>query len=599
MRLRYIFFSIFLIGNYPVYTQFDEIFDNNKLLDNPLWQGNTDHFIVNSDGQLQLNASAAGETYIYSAYNLLKDSLEIDLYCKMTFDPSDNNVAYIYIAADNQNRSEGNSYYLKLGENGTNDNIQLFRFENGVSTLIGSGTIGAISKDPAQAKLKIRITSEGMWLFETNYEGGNVLVSEFELMNTGLFEFPSQVFFGIYCKYTSTRLKNFFFDDISIKKWERDTLSPQLINTKVLDENHVELTFSEKMNPATTLKKEVYVVNNGLGIPEVVNFGTEENIIVLQLSQKIMSGIEYTLNIEGVTDYSDNVLNTQATFFFAVGPERSDLIINEILTDPFVGGEDFIELYNRSQKFIQLNGIIIRNESKGEEKTVNQEKILKPGEYIAISKNTEFLKSQYSTPDSAYFIVNELPSLNVSDAHVAILTNSGQERILIDEFEYKQEYHFELLNETKGVCLERIQVTGDSNNPEIWHSASQASGFGTPGYKNSNLILAGTSVNEEISLLNKSFSPYAQGFDPFLLIGYNLKKNGYLVTVKIFDIEGFLVRNLTQNLLLGTEGVIKWDGLNDENSIVKMGWYIVVTELFHPDGETKSFKQTVVVGDKL
>lgn len=159
------------MGSYPGYTQFNEKFDDNELLANPLWNGNTDHFIVNSAGQLQLNATVAGESYIFSAYNLLKDSLEIDLYFKMTFDPSENNVSYIYIAADNENRLESNSYYLKLGENGTNDNIQLYRYENGMPTLLGSGAISAISKDPAQAKLKIRITREGMWLFETNYAG--------------------------------------------------------------------------------------------------------------------------------------------------------------------------------------------------------------------------------------------------------------------------------------------------------------------------------------------------------------------------------------------------------------------------------------------
>ncbi|MBK8547293.1 MAG: lamin tail domain-containing protein [Saprospiraceae bacterium] len=599
MWLRYIFFSIFLVGSYPGYTQFNEKFDDNELLANPLWKGNTDHFIVNSAGQLQLNATVAGESYIFSAYNLLKDSLEIDLYFKMTFDPSENNVSYIYIAADNENRLESNSYYLKLGENGTNDNIQLYRYENGMPTLLGSGAISAISKDPAQAKLKIRITREGMWLFETNYAGGNVLVSEFELMDDEIFNFPSQVYFGIYCKYTSTRLKNFFFDDISVKKWERDTVPPQLVSTKVLDENHVELTFSERMNPVSSLRTDIYNVNSNLGNPTVVEFGAEENKIILEFSQKILSGIEYVLNITGVSDYSNNLLNTQASFFFAVEPDKSDLIINEILTDPFVGGEDFIELYNRSQKFIQVKNLIIRNESKGEEKIINQDKILRPGEYISISKNIDFLKTQYVTPENASFIQNELPTLNVSDAHIKLLINNGQEIILIDEFEYKEEYHFNLLNNTKGVSLERIQLTGESNNPDVWHSASQASGFATPGYKNSNLISGGDAENEEITLLNKSFSPYAQGFDPFLLIGYKFKKNGFLVSIKIFDIEGFPVKTLTQNLLLGTEGVIKWDGLNDENSIVKMGWYIVATELFHPDGETRHFKQTVVVGDKL
>lgn len=87
------------------------------------------------------------------------------------------------------------------------------------------------------------------------------------------------------------------------------------MSTKVLDENHVELTFSERMNPVSSLRTDIYNVNSNLGNPTVVEFGAEENKIILEFSQKILSGIEYVLNITGVSDYSNNLLNTQASFF--------------------------------------------------------------------------------------------------------------------------------------------------------------------------------------------------------------------------------------------------------------------------------------------
>lgn len=59
-------------------------------------------------------------------------------------------------------------------------------------------------------------------------------------------------------------------------------------------------------------------------------------------------------------------------------PDKSDLIINEILTDPFVGGEDFIELYNRSQKFIQVKILLSEMNPKEKKRLLIRIKYLDP-----------------------------------------------------------------------------------------------------------------------------------------------------------------------------------------------------------------------------
>jgi len=49
-------------------------FDDMSFPNDPAWQGDTDDFIVNGDGQLQLMAPGAGTSSVYSAISLEEDT---------------------------------------------------------------------------------------------------------------------------------------------------------------------------------------------------------------------------------------------------------------------------------------------------------------------------------------------------------------------------------------------------------------------------------------------------------------------------------------------------------------------------------------------
>ena len=226
--------------------------------------------------------------------------------------------------------------------------------------------------------------------------------------------------------------------------------------------------------------------------------------------------------------------------------------------------------------------------------------ILLPGEYVALSANVDFLKNTYETPANAKFISSTLPALNVADANITLLVSQPQGNIVVDSFDYFRSYHYSLIDNTKGVSLERINLKGPSNDPNNWHSASQQVKFATPGYVNSNLKSNINSVEDDaIQLSSKVFSPNSDGFEDFLLIHYEVEKSGYLATIRIFDAEGFPVRDLVNNYLLGSEGAIKWDGLDDEGSVGKVGMYIIQVRLFHTDGENRVFRKVAVLADNL
>jgi len=75
------------------------------------------------------------------------------------------------------------------------------------------------------------------------------------------------------------------------------------------------------------------------------------------------------------------------------------------------------------------------------------------------------------------------------------------------------------------------------------------------------------------------------GYRDFLFIHYHLPAAGFIGTVSIYDIYGRIVRKLVDNILWGTEGSFRWDGLDEQQKLLPMGHYILMIQLFLPDGK--------------
>jgi len=189
----------------------------------------------------------------------------------------------------------------------------------------------------------------------------------------------------------------------------------------------------------------------------------------------------------------------------------------------------------------------------------------------------------------------DLPSFNNDSGNVSI-SHASSPNDYIDQFDYNDDLHFELLDDTEGVSLERISFTAETQSNDNWHSASSTAGFATPGVVNSNLIPQITSEGE-FDLVEQTFSPNSDGDNDFLIINYRLDKPGYVANIKVFDDEGFEIKNVVSNGLLATDGIITWNGTSDEGIISQIGIYIVAAELFHPDGDVKNFKKVCVLAD--
>ncbi|MEM9545978.1 MAG: hypothetical protein AAGA77_08390 [Bacteroidota bacterium] len=557
-----------------------------------IWSGDIADFVINDNERLQLNAPEAGETYIYRPSTIDFDTVTFKLLHVMDFAPSDNNKSRIYLALDNEDFTMASGYFIEIGENGSDDALKFYYLEGGVEFFIASASMGAMAAEPAVVRLQIDVYPDGLWSVRTNYEGDEFTSLEFEFLEDQ-FSLKNSQFFGLYCKYSASRADKFFYDDASIQRFERDTSPPQVIQNEIIDANTIRLTFNEPVDQMDATMVANYLLNNESN-PIAITMGGIGDKYQLEFAESFNATITNILSVAGISDLNENEMDVQeVSFLFADEPNLGDLLLSEILFDPYTGGEDFVELYNGSIKNLELKGITIRNDQRDESKMVTQSLVMPPQSYLALTEEVDFLFQEYKPDAGANIEFQELPAFNNEEGNVMLLNQSG---VVLDSFDYHVDQHFQLLDDTEGVSLERVSFEVASDNENNWQSGAENVRFATPGYKNSNLIPSIT--GEEIfGLVTEIFSPNQDGEDDQMILSYTLDKVGYVANFSIHDAAGFKIKELNNNELLGLQGIITWDGTGDDNLIADIGIYIIVGKLFHPDGDVLNVKLSVVLAD--
>lgn len=354
-------------------------------------------------------------------------------------------------------------------------------------------------------------------------------------------------------------------------------------------------------NEATKYLKAFFKINDGelqlLG-EEFGNWGIDT------LFQSGLEGEKLQIVVAVRNDYaSDKIYFDEVV---VTGEEKNpviiepgDVLINEVLFNPVPGGEDYVEIYNHSEKQIPLNKLYLASRDKDFELTqvysLTSEKLyLEPKSYLALTKDTNAVFPWFTIECPECFLqVEKFPSYNNDEDFVVLLNNDLE---VIDEFDYDEKMHLPVFQDREGVSLERISFSENTNNRENWHSASSVSGCGTPGYRNSQ---AADELPEkvQVSFEPKAFSPNGDGYNDQYTINFQMDKPGYLCTVQVFDASGNPVLKLAQNALLGTNEEITWNGTDESGQQLKVGVYVVWVEVYDLNGNVKHFKDGVVLTD--
>jgi hypothetical protein len=392
----------------------------------------------------------------------------------------------------------------------------------------------------------------------------------------------------------------------SIKSEMADKKAPVLKRVSIIDEFSIRLFFDEALHPKTTLDLEAFTIDQNIGKPISAELMEPANVeIVLTLDRAIKSGLIYTITLNPkITDCVGNVINPMentARFALAAPCEMYDLVINEVLFNPHEGGVDFVELYNRSNKVLDLKDLRISSFDMGKNELSSVKEIAKsgyllfPGEFVVLTTNPDIVKNHYRVSTKNFKQMESLPSFANTKGNVVI---SKKDNLIIDEFEYSDQMHFPLLRNVKGVSLERIDTERVATDATNWISAAENVGYATPGYKNSQFNRSTPAV-DLIQIEPKVFSPDNDGYHDVLNISYRLNNSGFVGNITIFDGAGRIIRSLMQNKLLGSEGTISWDGINDNREKASIGIYVIYAEFFDLQGNVKKDRKTCVLGTRF
>ncbi len=384
-----------------------------------------------------------------------------------------------------------------------------------------------------------------------------------------------------------------------------DNTSPILERIAVLSADTIMLFFNESLDSLSLQNPASYTFDNGLTAPTyILPISADFKKVKLKLSSSLVWSTIYNCTVTGnIKDCVGNLISTGSSALFGLPLPAlpNDVVINEVLFDPTTTGIDFVELYNRSNKIIDLKDLRIGSMDTltsiltYTEKITEDGYLLFPETYIVLSENGTTVKREFQTinPKGFYDIV-DLPSMNIDDD---VVTLSDKNAIVIDNLIYTSKMHFPLLVSTKGVSLERIDFNRPTNDKTNWNSASEAVGFATPAYKNSQYLLA--DGGSGVSISNPLFSPDNDGYNDVLNINYKLDEIGKIANIYIYDSKGRQVRYLIRNQQLQQEGSVSWNGINDDNEKAPIGIYVVYIELFNLSGKLNKYKLSCTLAGKL
>ncbi len=387
----------------------------------------------------------------------------------------------------------------------------------------------------------------------------------------------------------------------STDRVNNDDSPPKLLRAFTINTNTITLVYDEPLDSLKAATVSNYTIDNGITAVSATGVSPVFDKVNIVLSAPINAGTIYTITSTNVTDCKGNLIRSKTIAKFGLSQEADsfDIVINEILFNPKPLGADYIELYNRSQKIIDLSHIYIANRNGSNtissiQQLTAESILLFPGDFIVLTFDPAAVKAQYITtnPD-AFVMVQSMPSYPDDAGYVIILNSQGT---IVDEVAYSDKWHFPLVSNTEGVSLERIDYYGRSVQSNF-HSAATSAGYGTPTYKNSQYRL-NELVQGEIKVTPDIFSPDNDGIDDLATIGYNFPSPGYVANITIFDASGRPVRYLQRNSLSGINGYYRWDGLDDKSIQLPQGIYIIYTEIFNTEGKKKQFKNSIVLARK-
>jgi hypothetical protein len=375
-----------------------------------------------------------------------------------------------------------------------------------------------------------------------------------------------------------------------------DLTPPEVIAVSVVHADTIRVVFNEKLDQEIPSIQEITLEGHEISNVQV---GADRRHVHVAVTPAMVRGKVYDLRLKGISDCSGNLLQETSAHrvIFPDVADSLDVVINEILFNPRASGVDFVEIYNNSDKHLDLNGWSVATaagDTVSASRTITDKMLLlSPAQYLCLSAEPELIKNEYIHSVDGNYFQAVIPSFNDDGGTVMLRTAEGR---IIDIADFDDDWHSIFLRDSEGVSLERILSSGPSRADANWQSASEHAGFGTPGKRNSNDV--DQILNEEIVIAPEIFIP-VNGTPSFTTINYTFGRSGNVGSVKIFDAYGRVTKTIAENELFSASGFLRWDGDRDDGDKALVGAYMVWIEVFDASGRVQRFKKRVAVAGEF
>ncbi|MFT6747306.1 MAG: hypothetical protein ACJAZ2_001656 [Glaciecola sp.] len=367
------------------------------------------------------------------------------------------------------------------------------------------------------------------------------------------------------------------------------------------NDTQLSVVFNAKLSSKQVVASNFICV---LGVLNVVQHAHQLSGFTLTFSNKMEVGKEYSLQLKDIAACIGGDVEQELVYAFGIpeAPTKLDIIINEILPDANSTDEEYIEIYNNSDKIIDLSQLLLGKISvegvlEETHEIASNQKMLSPGDYLCLTKDIEEVKKNYLmnnyNASANIMMLNSFPNLVADNGVVALVDRTGE---VIDAVNYDGSWHSDLLADTKGVSLERIYFSRASNASSNWVSSSFDVNYGTPGYANSNANIENDARGVKINTLNlvKDFI-HLNAADENLTLAYQFEHSNYALTGVVYSSGGMKLGMLCENVLLGASGELSFDFTELELYPLTKSVYVVLFEAIHPTQKKIVLKQSVSV----
>jgi hypothetical protein len=382
-----------------------------------------------------------------------------------------------------------------------------------------------------------------------------------------------------------------------------DTLVPRITAVSLWATDTLLVQFNKSMLLTDAVRPAKYTLDNGLTIKSVTADYPQGKWVKVAFLPALQHGTLYGLSVSALSDVDGQLLTATTSFGVPDSCEYNDLVINEILAHPRDGGAPFVEMYNRSQKIVELKKLWLnRIKTDGSIdigyslSSLGQQ--LLPQKYVVLTTSREKVCNFYTCKEAENWIeMSTFVPLPDASGNVLLINRQG---LVIDSVEYAENRHDATINNPQGVSFERVNPDWASTNTDNWHSAASDAGYATPGYRNSQYRSDSVgNSSQSFWLETKSFTPDNDGVDDLLLIRYKMPDNGYSATVTVYDAAGRRVKRIAGNAVLGSEGTLVWNGTADNTSRVNIGVYLMyIDAVSSQNGKRETAKLACVVAAK-